>query len=56
MNNCPIYVKEIYTEDSDYFYYIDLENKWGNIRKSDVVSMKGDIDLENKWGNIRKSD
>ena len=55
-NNCSIYVKEIYTEDRDYFYYIDLENKWGNIRKSDVVSMKGDIDLENKWGNIRKSD
>jgi hypothetical protein len=34
-----IMVKSIYADVNDFFYYLDLDNKWGSIRKSDVISM-----------------
>jgi len=34
-----IVVKSIYADDNDFFYYLDTENKWGSVRKSNVISM-----------------
>lgn len=33
-------VKRIYATDEDFLYYFDSENKWGSVRKSDIVSMR----------------
>lgn len=51
-SNYPeICVREIFTENDDFLYYITLEGKWGAIRKSSIQSMeeiKADS-LFDKW-------
>lgn len=36
-------VLEIYDQDEDFFYYLDLNGDWGAIRKNEVKSMKYSI-------------
>jgi hypothetical protein len=38
----PIKAREIYDEDNDFFYYLDLNGNWATIRKSLVKTMKYD--------------
>jgi hypothetical protein len=36
----PLEVREIYDQDEDFFYYLDLKGRWGSIRKNEIKSMK----------------
>lgn len=36
----PLEVREIYSITDDFIFYIDVDGKWGSIRKSDIESMK----------------